>query len=347
MDSGKAPHEAPEQETIPRYGLAVPVALVPAILSGVGTPSAFDTFGPDAARLTDLWWLMFWMAVPIYLATMAILVVAVVRSRSRDTILDPREVRYSSLLVGGGVVVPLLVIIPLIYSTVVVGNDISSGDEGDHLLIEVTGHQWWWEINYPDSNVVTANEMHIPIDRDIKLELTSEDVIHSFWVPQLQGKLDLIPGTTNTLWIDADRTGTMRGLCAEHCGIQHTNMRFLVVAHEEEEFNAWLEEQQQPAADPESDLARTGQQVFEASSCASCHHVQGHSEASVSEPAAPDLTHLASREEIAAGTLPNTRGNLGGWILNPQNVKPGTQMPPTTMDADEFEALLAYLQSLE
>lgn len=335
----------------PTRSFCHPATLVLALISlaypAVSTPSAFDTYGPNAERLADIWWLMFWAAVPIYLFTVGLLVYALVRSRRRDTVVDPLEIRYPSLLIGGGVVLPIIVIVPLTVITVLVGNDLTTGDEEENLTIEVTGHQWWWEVHYPEADATTANEIHIPTNRPIRVELTSADVIHSFWVPQLQGKIDLIPGKTNTQWLEANEPGTFRGLCAEFCGIQHTNMLFLVVAEEPDSFDAWLEQQAQPAEEPTDELAREGEDVFVDSPCSTCHQIRGVNDEIRPTIAAPDLTHIGSRQEIAAGTLDNTRGNMGGWILDPQNIKPGNLMHGTNLQPEQLHALLSYLESLE
>jgi cytochrome c oxidase subunit 2 len=211
----------------------------------------------------------------------------------------------------------------------------------------VTGHQWWWDVRYdahvPAHRVRTANEIHIPVGQPILLKLRTSDVIHSFWVPSLHGKRDLIPGQTNTLWLQADRPGTYRGQCAEFCGHQHAHMGLLVVAEPPERFAGWQERQRQPAAEPADALARRGREVFVAGPCALCHAVRGTEAAA---EVAPDLTHLGSRLTIAAATLANTPGHLAGWIVDPQRLKPGSHMPPMSLAADDLQALLAYLGSL-
>jgi cytochrome c oxidase subunit 2 len=219
--------------------------------------------------------------------------------------------------------------------------------EPDHpadITVQVTGHQWWWEISYPNDGVVTANEIHIPVGKAVEIELTSDDVIHSFWVPNLTSKRDLIPGQTNTLWFQADSAGIYRGECAEFCGTEHALMAFLVIAQPLDEYGAWLHNQQASSVQPADSLIEQGQQAFLGSACVYCHTING---TAASGKVGPDLTHLASRQTLAAGTLDNTTGNLAGWILNPQALKPGNHMPATRLDSDDLQALLAYLESLK
>jgi cytochrome c oxidase subunit 2 len=214
----------------------------------------------------------------------------------------------------------------------------------DRLVIEVIGHQWWWEVNYPDQGFVTANEIHIPVGEPVQVQLIAADVIHSFWVPELHGKLDLVPGQTNTLWLEADTVGEYRGLCAEFCGIQHAKMLFVVVAEPREEFDAWAAAQQEPAPQPAGELAQQGLVVFTDAGCNDCHTVRG---TAAEGELGPDLTHFASRLTIGAGVYPNDRETLASWVLDPHTLKEGNLMPATSLSETELEALLAYLELLE
>ena len=217
------------------------------------------------------------------------------------------------------------------------------------LRIEVTGEQWWWRVRYLTADMhdfALANELRIPAGRTVELQLKSADVIHSFWVPELQGKMDLTPGREDAMVIEADRPGTYRGQCAEYCGLQHARMAMLVIAEEQADFDAWVTGQQQPALEPVPREAALllGREVFMSSSCVYCHAIRG-------TPArgtlGPDLTHLASRQTLVAGQVPNTRGNLAGWITDPQSIKPGNLMPATFLEGERLQALLDYLESLE
>jgi cytochrome c oxidase subunit 2 len=190
---------------------------------------------------------------------------------------------------------------------------------------------------------MTANELHIPTGRPIVLKVTSRDVIHSFWVPNLQGKRDLIPGYTTALWLQADRTGVFRGQCAEFCGLQHAHMALDVVAESDRDFEGWLDAMRQPGRAPPEPAARRGHDVFMQARCAGCHTIRGTEAAGQT---APDLTHIATRSTLGAGTLPNTPENLTAWIQDPQRVKPGNQMPPNPLAADDLQALVAYLETL-
>jgi cytochrome c oxidase subunit 2 len=216
------------------------------------------------------------------------------------------------------------------------------------LTIEVIGHQWWWEVTYADTSpqgrVTTANEIHVPVGEPVLFVLESRDVIHSMWVPNLSGKKDLIPGYTQSVWFQADTAGIYRGQCAEFCGLQHAKMAMFIVAEPRPQFEAWVQAQRKPAATPTDSTASRGLEVFLTAQCAMCHSITGTSAGS---RVGPDLTHVGSRRTIAAGTLPNTRGALAGWIVDPQQVKPGSRMPPNMLRPDDLDALLAYLQGLK
>ena len=214
--------------------------------------------------------------------------------------------------------------------------------------VQVIGHQWWWEVNYQDENpsrsFTTANEIHIPVGVPVRVSLTSPDVIHSFWVPSLNGKTDLIPGRENTTTIEADRPGTYRGQCAEFCGVQHAHMALLVVAEPKEAFEAWRARQVQPAAEPAGDAEKRGRDVFLSGPCVMCHRIRG---TIAGGSLGPDLTHVAGRQTLAAATIPNTPGYLAAWIEDPQHVKPGNRMPITQIAPPDMHPLLAYLETLE
>lgn len=218
----------------------------------------------------------------------------------------------------------------------------------DPLKIKVTANQWWWDVRYegatPAEDITTANELHLPVGRPAVIQLQANDVIHSFWVPNLAGKTDLIPGRTNYMAITARRVGEFRGQCAEFCGFQHAQMAFDVKVESPQAFEAWRQAQAQDAVQPTTPDAQKGEQVFTAKACVMCHHVSG---VRGGESVGPDLTHLASRDHIAAGALTNTPANLAGWIADPQGVKPGSTMPQVPLKSDELTALVAYLETLK
>lgn len=250
-----------------------------------------------------------------------------------------------------GLAVTILVLIASFVGTMVTLAHASRLPSHPAVTLEVTGHQWWWEIRYGDSlpsdAFVTANEIHIPVGRPVLLRVRSADVIHSFWIPELAGKVDLIPGQTNEMWVQARRPGQYHGQCAEYCGLQHATMGLSVVAEAPAQFAAWAAGQRQPArvatgSERGGRAAANGARVF-ARSCSGCHAVRG------SEAVGrygPDLTHVASRATIAAGVLPNTRGNLAGWIANAPAIKPGSRMPAMALPPADLLAVVGYLQRL-
>jgi cytochrome c oxidase subunit 2 len=218
----------------------------------------------------------------------------------------------------------------------------------DAVHIEVTAHQWWWEARYNDPEpgkiFNTANELHIPVGRPVIMTLKSSDVIHTFWLPNLHGKKDMIPGRTSLIRLRADQAGTYRGQCAEFCGLEHAMMAFLVTAEPNDRYEAWADAQRREASNVLSARESRGRQVFMERSCVMCHTVQGSGANAVF---GPDLTHVASRQTLASGVLPNNRQQMAAWVTQPQKVKPGTNMPATALSGEELEALLDYLGTLK
>ena len=250
------------------------------------------------------------------------------------------------VVVGMGVVFPLMVVVALF----IVGNwaimNVTQAPAASStaMTVDAIGHQWYWEFRYPGTRAVTAGEMHIPVDTRINLVATTADVIHSFWVPELNRKIDTIPGQQDRILLYANRPGIYRGQCAEFCGLQHAHMGMLVFAQPKAQFQTWLRRQAAPAAAPTSALARRGKQVFLGGACASCHAIRG-------TPArgyvGPDLTHLASRTTLAGATIPNSRTYLAGWIADSQHFKPGNEMPNFELKGPRLRALVAYLEGLK
>jgi cytochrome c oxidase subunit 2 len=214
------------------------------------------------------------------------------------------------------------------------------------LTVEVIGHQFWWEVRYPDLGIVTANEIHIPVGAPVRLQLGASDVIHSFWVPRLHGKIDMTPGRTTAWWVQADKPGSFRGQCAEFCGLQHALMAFWVYAEPRAQFEAWVEARRAAAGEPDDPGVARGRDVFFVAGCAHCHAIRGVHEPRFTGSVGPDLTHVASRRMLAAATIANTRDGLIAFILEPHAVKPGVRMPATRLDADRLDALVAFLESL-
>ncbi|MDQ3781729.1 MAG: cytochrome c oxidase subunit II [Actinomycetota bacterium] len=296
---------------------------------------------------------MTWLGGAVYVLVIVLLVVGLVRARHRpqeQPDQQPEEQEESSpsvvrrWLVGGGVVLPVMLVAVVFVLTVVAMRASSLEPDDDTLVIEVVGHQWWWEIAYPGTGIVTANEIHLPVGRPVELRLLSSDVIHSFWVPALGGKIDLLPDHVNTLVIRADMPGEYRGVCAEFCGLQHALMGMVAVAMPEEEFQSWLQGQAQPAVAPDTDLTRRGDEVFTAAGCGDCHTIRG---TEAGGDTGPDLTHLAARSTLAAATMVNNPANLHDWVDDPALFKEGVEMPASQLTAADLEALVAYLESLQ
>jgi cytochrome c oxidase subunit 2 len=294
--------------------------------------------GPAAARITDLWWVMLWLAVAVCVAVFSLLGLALFRPAGA-----PRAHQANRFVVIGGIVIPAIILLGLLLYSLGATAALAVPAR-TALTIRITAHQWWWEAYYPEQDFLTANEIHIPTGRTVRLEITASDVIHSFWVPALNGKVDAIPGQVNELWIEAAETGVFQGQCAEFCGLQHGRMKFLVFADPPAAFSAWLAGQLKPAAAPDSPAAQEGLQVFLRSPCLACHTVRG---TVARGRVGPDLTHLASRTTLGAGTVSNNRGNLAGWIIDSQGIKPGNDMPPMPLSPADLQALLAWLEGLQ
>jgi cytochrome c oxidase subunit 2 len=341
-----------------RHALACGALALYALTSAActGSQSILNPAGPNAGNVSRLWWLMFYVCAAVFLLVIGFLIVALVRTRrgtnksplAPDTEPDEGRERRMRGVVTGAVVATIIILFVFLVASFTTSRSLYALADPNNLRIKVNGQQWWWQVEYendvPSQTFRTANEIHIPVGRTVTLRLTSSNVIHSFWVPNLGGKRDLIPGHETTMWLRADTAGTYRGQCAEYCGLQHAHMAFVVVAEPVEQFNAWMEAQRRPAIQPASAEQQRGQEVFLSSPCVMCHTIRG---TNASASVAPDLTHLASRQTIAAGMLPNTRGHLGGWVSNSQELKPGNHMPPNPLAPEDLQALLSYLESLK
>jgi cytochrome c oxidase subunit 2 len=308
-----------------------------------GIQSALDPHGPQAEVIAEITLVLFAGGSILFIAIMALGAYAVFGPR-------PHSARWRShaLIVGGGLVLPAVVLALLLVYTFLRTAAIAGEAEDPPLTIEVTGYQWWWRIAYLDAageaEVVTANELRLPAGRSAVIALESADVIHSFWVPALAGKMDLIPGRTNRLRIRADRTGQWRGQCAEYCGGPHGLMAFAVIVETPDGFSRWLDAQRRPAAAPQTEPARSGQALF-LEYCAGCHTVRG---TRAEGRLGPDLTHVASRSTIGAGVLPSNPGTFAAWIAGSQHLKPGNLMPSFgNFSGEELRALAGYLSGLE
>lgn len=319
--------------------------------------SAVDPAGPQSGRIDALWWSFFWLLGAIFVIVMVFMLLTLTR-RHRGFEQEPLEGRHKASeetesrlrrVVAGATITTIVILLVLIVASSVTGKANSElQNKKNPLTVQVTGTQWWWQIEYvtadPSQRVTTANEIHIPVGRPVQIRGESNDVIHSFWVPNLNGKRDLIPSHVTTEWMEADHPGSYRGQCAEFCGLQHAHMAIWVVAESQDKFDAWLKAQLQPAAIPQTPGQIKGEQVFMNHACIYCHRIQGTPAAGQS---GPDLTHFGSRRGIAANTLPNTMGNLAGWILDPQTIKPGNHMATIEVSSTDLQPLVEYLESLK
>lgn len=340
---------APERNGLIPLFVTLLLLVVGCLVGGCteNTPALIRPQGEAAREINTLWWILFGMGTAVYLLVMAFVLFALFRRRSQaDLSGDPQRngVNGRRLIWFGGVIIPAVILAVTYGFTLDTMRDLRLPTSDDRLVIKVTGYQWWWQVVYPGENAITANEIYLPAGEEVLFELTSADVIHSFWVPELHGKMDLIPGITNTWKLQADEPGEYWGLCAEFCGMQHAKMLFLVVAVPPEEFDAWLEAQRQPAVAPTSQNTQAGLDIFLEEGCAECHAIRG---TAAMGSLGPDLTHLASRLTLGAGSVTNNRGNLAGWIADPHGIKPGSLMPTSSLSGEALQSLVAYLESLE
>jgi len=311
----------------------------------------FATHGRAADRIAELGWVLTVIASAVTVVIAVLLLIALLRRRADspgETASDLSDRAATRWIVIGGAVLPALIIAGSFGYTLSIQSAVARPLAQAVTTIHVVGHRWWWDVRYEDhgpaSAVHTANELHLPVGVPVRVELDAHDVIHSLWVPQLAGKTDLIPGQTNVMWIEARTPGTYRGECAEYCGAQHANMNLTVVAESPAAFASWLAHQRAPAAAPRDSLAASGWTVFARAGCPACHTVRGTPTAGEE---GPDLTHLTTRQMLAAGLMTNTAGNLAGWVSNAPALKPGIEMPVTRATAGELRALLAYLETLQ
>lgn len=329
-----------------RVGVAAGAIAIAVLLAGCG--SVQNTLRPEGGperAISKLFWVIMAGCWVGFAVIVFLLLLGWWRRNSTKLPFGGNDWVGTGLVVGLGVVVPLL-ILPLVfvYSDVFVMRQTEAPAlASTALTIEITGHQWWWEARYPGTSAVTANEIHIPVHTRVNVVVHTTDVIHSFWVPQLNRKIDTIPGRSNRILLEADRPGVYRGQCTEYCGLQHAHMALLVFAQPPAQFRAWLANMARPARTPTTAAQRRGLQVFLSNACSGCHQIRG---TSAHGTVGPDLTHLQTRTTLAAVTIPNRIGYLGGWILDPQHVKPGNKMPGLNLSGPDFRDLLAYLESL-
>ena len=318
-----------------------------------GPQSVLDPASPQNRTINTLFWSMVAVGGVIWIGVSIVAIWAALRRHPEPRedwapLQIPRDTRGRlTRIVAGATAATVLILLVFLMYDFTVGRALAAHPDRA-LTIEIVGRQWWWEVRYidpdPSKIVVDANELHLPAGETVQVKLTSRDVIHSLWIPNIAGKRDLIPGYTSSIYLNPDRPGVYRAQCAEFCGHEHAKMALPVVVHSREQFFAWLEQQRTPAVEPTDTLAQHGKRVFLLATCSKCHAITG---LDAYATVGPNLTHVASRRTIGAGTLHNERGNLASWILDPQKIKPGVRMPPNPIAGRDLEALLAYLETLK
>ncbi len=300
--------------------------------------------GENARIISDLFAWIFWWALGVFVVVEALLVYTVIRFRRRSEQALPPQTHGHTQLEIAWTIAPAIVLALIAVPTVQALGQLSEPPSQQPLQVEVIAHQWWWEFHYPELGVVTANELHVPVGTVVTTRLKSADVLHSFWIPRLAGKLDIIPGRTNTMWFNANEAGVYLGQCAELCGLSHALMKFRVIAQSNEEFEGWVRDQKAVPPAPTGPAA-SGAQLFVSPQklCATCHTVAG---TEAKAQVGPNLTHVGSRTTIAAGVLENTPENMARWLRDPVAVKPGSKMPKLPLSEQDVSALVGYLQSL-
>ena len=305
--------------------------------------TVLDPQSPGARGVYDLGVVTVIICTIIFVIVTGIIFYSLMRFRWREGEVDPLQFAGHKTLELVWTAIPLLIVILLFSLTVRTMSSSDPAPPANPDLI-VTGHQWWWEVQYPKSGVVTANEIHIPVGKPFSVRLEAADVLHEFWVAELTRKMTTVPGHTNHIWLQADKPGTYQGVCSEFCGTQHAWMRFTVVAEPPEKFEAWQQAQLQPATAPVDDAASRGSALFQKMSCVSCHAIKGTPAAA---RIAPDLTHFASRARFGAGIAENTPENVRLWMLDPQKIKPGVLMPDFKFTDKQARDLTAYFETLK
>ena len=324
------------------------VLLSAVVLSGCSATDPGNTMmpaGPIARMEADLYLLIFWMAVGVFVLVEGLLLWTIVRYRSRPGDRMPGQTHGNTTLEIIWTVIPCIILAVVAIKSlpaIAQATEIPTGP--GTVNIKVVGHQWWWEFQYPDKGVITADEMHIPVGQKVALQIESADVIHSFWVPKLGGKVQAIPNQHNTSWIQADEIGVYKAQCFQLCGTSHANMRFIVVVQSQADYDAWVANQVATPVTPTSGDAQKGGQIFQASACIGCHAIAG---TAAKGNVGPNLSHIGSHMTLAGAIMDNNPDNLKMWLHNPPDVKPGSIMPNLHLADDQVTSLTAYLESLK
>jgi cytochrome c oxidase subunit 2 len=316
-----------------------------ATLPSLSTPSILDVASPNAREISKLFWLVMGFSIFVLAVVVAFMTAGIIgglRDRKRDE--EPPQTHGNLKLEIAWTIIPLIILAILLVPTLSAIYRLEGyAAPEDALEVNVVGRQFWWEMVYPELGIVTANELVAPVGQPVRLNLASGDTMHSFWIPQVAGKTDLIPGNQRAMWFTPEREGVFYGQCAEICGDSHANMRLRLVVLSPQDYEAWVAAAQQPAAPPEDAFAQEGAQLFVQKGCINCHAVQG---VNAYNRAGPDLSHIGSRTSIAAGMLPNTRENMIRWLRFTDTVKPGVAMPNLGLSQEEAERIAAYLATL-
>jgi cytochrome c oxidase subunit 2 len=326
-----------------RVRILVFVGVCALLVTGCGAANSIvNPKGSEAKSIAGIWWVAFGLATFVYVVVSGLIIYAITRGHRKGA--RTSGLRENSFIWVGGVIVPVLILAVIAVLTVQTTASLRAASP-DELHIDVTGKLWWWGVRYPASGIVTANELHLPAGQPVDIHLTSDNVVHSFWVPQLAGKEDVIPGQPNDLRFTAKTVGTYIGECAEFCGLQHAHMGFRVVVQTPADFGRWVARRQIVPSEPVSDEAAKGATIFDAQACAGCHTIRG---TSANGKVGPDLTDFGSRPTIGAGALENHQQNLEKWIRDAPAIKPGTAMPSfRSLSEGDIAAITAYLESLK
>jgi cytochrome c oxidase subunit II len=303
--------------------------------------SPFNPASPQALAIQNLFVLVLVICAVILAVVAGLVVFIVLRYRERPG-RAPSSSEGNTLLEVVWTAVPLALVGVIFVATVATMHSVDPAPRGRPADVVVVAHQWWWEVRYPASGVTTANEIHVPVGRNLLFRIESADVVHDFWVPRLGRKIDAIPNRSNYVWIQVDTPGTYHGTCAEYCGVGHALMGIRVVAEPADAFASWQAEQSRPHPQPTSQLQARGARVFDERTCATCHRIAG---TDADGDIGPDLTHLGDRKTLAAGAVANTPDELAAWLEDPDAIKPGSNMPNLQLSADEVRALVAYLEA--
>jgi len=306
--------------------------------------STMEPASDNADTIQDVYILIFWLAGAVFVGVLALTLAFSLMFKEQEGVEAVQTHGNSRLEILWTFIPVIIVVIMAVPTFDAIVQTEGDAPEGAHEVTAI-GHQWWFEFEYPEEGIVTATDLHLQVGQPVQVSLLSDDVIHSFWVPRLMGKKDMMPGHENQLWFTPTETGVFLGQCAEFCGLSHAKMRFRVIVHSPEDYAAWVESAQAAAAEPEDELAQRGLEVFSnpASQCVACHTIEGVSSGDIG----PNLTQVGSRSTLAGGWLDNTPENMADWIADPASVKPGSLMPDTGLSDEDIQAVVAYLQTLQ